>query len=91
MAEATYYIDEDVGADLPTQTGEESSPYKTLGFAVFTHGETHKFLARKSLTGEVAEGADPSTRLEWYVPELLTKDFANEAPRLLGSPSQRPL
>lgn len=65
MAEATYYIDEDVGQDVSTQTGDESLPYKTLGFAVLTHGETHKFLHRKSLTGEVPEGSDASVRLEW--------------------------
>lgn len=65
MAESTYYVDEDVGQDLTTQTGDESLPYKTLGFAVFTQGETHKFFTRKSVTGELTEGADPSTRLEW--------------------------
>ncbi|KAF1963282.1 asparaginyl-tRNA synthetase [Byssothecium circinans] len=65
MAQATYYIDEDVGQDISTQTGDESLPFKTLSFAVLTHGETHTFLTRKSLTGELAEGADPSARLEW--------------------------
>lgn len=65
MAETTYYIDEDVGQDIDTQTGDESLPYKTLGYAVFTQGETHKFLTRKSLTGEVPEGSDASARLEW--------------------------
>jgi asparaginyl-tRNA synthetase len=65
MAEATYYIDEDVGQDISTQSGAEDLPYKTLGFAVLTHGESHKFLARKSLTGEIPEGSDASTRLEW--------------------------
>lgn len=65
MAETTYYIDEDVGQDLTTQTGDESLPYKSLGFAVLSHGDSHKFLTRKSLTGEVAEGSDASARLEW--------------------------
>ncbi|CAA9957202.1 cytoplasmic asparaginyl-tRNA synthetase [Pyrenophora teres f. maculata] len=65
MAEATYYIDEDVGHDTADQTGDESLPYKTLGFAVLTRGDNHKFLTRKSVTGEVAEGADASSRLEW--------------------------
>jgi asparaginyl-tRNA synthetase len=65
MAETTYYIDEDVGRDEPTQAGDETSPFKSLGFAVFTNGETHKFMTRKSETGEVPEGSDPSTRLEW--------------------------
>lgn len=65
MADATYYVDEDVGQDIDTQPGDESLPYKTLGFAVLTRGEDAKFMARKSLTGEVAEGADASARLEW--------------------------
>ncbi|CAN9183007.1 unnamed protein product [Alternaria alternata] len=65
MAEATYYIDEDVGHDIPEQTGDESLPYKSLGYAVLTRGETAKFLTRKSVTGEVAEGADATSRLEW--------------------------
>lgn len=65
MAESTYYIDEDVGQDVDTQTGAESSPFKSLGYAVLTHGESHKFLTRKSVTGEVPEGSDESARLEW--------------------------
>ncbi|KAF2445738.1 asparaginyl-tRNA synthetase [Karstenula rhodostoma CBS 690.94] len=65
MAESTYYIDEDVGEDIDTRTGDESQPFKSLGFAVLTHGESHKFLARKSVTGEVPEGSDASARLEW--------------------------
>jgi asparaginyl-tRNA synthetase len=65
MAQPTYYIDEDVGQDIAEQTGDESLPYKSLGYAVLTRGETPKFLTRKSVTGEVAEGADASSRLEW--------------------------
>ncbi|KAG9190293.1 asparaginyl-tRNA synthetase [Alternaria panax] len=65
MAEATYYIDEDVGHDIPEQTGDESLPYKSLGYAVLTRGDAAKFLTRKSVTGEVAEGADATSRLEW--------------------------
>ncbi|KAF1945790.1 asparaginyl-tRNA synthetase [Clathrospora elynae] len=65
MAEATYYIDEDVGHDTPEQTGDESLPYKSLGYAVLTRTEVPKFLTRKSVTGEIAEGADASARLEW--------------------------
>lgn len=65
MAENTYYIDEDVGQDVDTQTGDEKLPYKSLGFAVLTHGESHKFLTRKSVTGDLPEGADASARLEW--------------------------
>lgn len=65
MAESTYYIDEDVGQDIDTQKGDESLPFKSLGFAVLTHGESHKFLTRKSVTGEVPDGSDASARLEW--------------------------
>ncbi|CAO2654188.1 Nn.00g109210.m01.CDS01 [Neocucurbitaria sp. VM-36] len=65
MAEATYYIDEDVGHDTSEQTGQEELPYKSLGYAVLTQGETAKFLTRKSVTGEIAEGADATSRLEW--------------------------
>ncbi|KAH9861621.1 hypothetical protein J1614_011373 [Plenodomus biglobosus] len=65
MADATYYIDEDVGQDTPEQTGDEKSPYKSLGYALYTRGETATYKTRKSLTGEVAEGADASSRLEW--------------------------
>ncbi|USP75227.1 Asparagine--tRNA ligase, cytoplasmic [Curvularia clavata] len=65
MAQPTYYIDEDVGQDIAEQTGDESLPYKSLGYAVLTRGETPKFLTRKSVTGEIAEGADASSRLEW--------------------------
>jgi asparaginyl-tRNA synthetase len=65
MADKTYYIDEDVGHDTAEQTGDESLPYKTLGFALLTHGENAKYQTRKSVTGEIAEGADPISRLEW--------------------------
>ncbi|KAF2268454.1 asparaginyl-tRNA synthetase [Lojkania enalia] len=65
MADQTYYIDEDVGEDTTTQTGAEDLPYKTLGFAVLSHGEGAKFLTRKSVTGEVPEGLDEKARLEW--------------------------
>src|SRR5689334_11681760 len=58
MAEATYYIDEDVGHDTSEQTGDQELPYKSLGYAVLTRGEKATFLTRKSVTGEVAEGAD---------------------------------
>jgi asparaginyl-tRNA synthetase len=66
MADTTYfYVDEDVGQDIDTQTGDESLPYKTLGFGVLTRGDDAQFKVRKSLTGELAEGEDASARLEW--------------------------
>ncbi|KAF2747071.1 asparaginyl-tRNA synthetase [Sporormia fimetaria CBS 119925] len=63
--EQTYYIDEDAGLDSETQDGTQDLPYKSLGYAVLTRTETPKFLTRKSVTGEVPEGADASARLEW--------------------------
>ena len=68
MAEQTFYADEDVGTDGPSQPGTETAPFKTLAFAVLTHGEAAKFLVRRSLTGDVSEGADASARLEWRPP-----------------------
>lgn len=65
MADTTYYIDEDAGLDSTEQTGAEDLPYKSLGFAVLTHTENHKFLTRKSVTGDIPEGSDASARLEW--------------------------
>lgn len=65
MSDSTYYIDEDVGHDIADQTGDESLPYKTLGYAVLTRGESVKYKTRKSVTGEIAEGADATSRLEW--------------------------
>ncbi|KAF2115481.1 hypothetical protein BDV96DRAFT_493513 [Lophiotrema nucula] len=65
MADKTFYIDEDVGQDTAEQTGADDVPYKSLGFAVFTQGEEHKFLTRKSLTGDIPEGLDESSRMEW--------------------------
>lgn len=66
--EKTIYIDEDVGADSKDQTGTAESPYKTLGYALFAHGESSKYLTRKSKTGDIPEGADESARLEWKAP-----------------------
>jgi asparaginyl-tRNA synthetase len=51
MAEATYYIDKEVGQDIPEHTGEKELPYKSLGYAVFIRGDGANFLTRKSLTG----------------------------------------
>ena len=65
MAEQTYYIDEDVGEDVASQAGTEASPYKSLGFAVLQHGDSHQFLTRKSTTRTVPAGSDSSVKLEW--------------------------
>ncbi|KAF2878109.1 hypothetical protein BDV95DRAFT_556716 [Massariosphaeria phaeospora] len=65
MAETTYYIDEDVGQDSTSQNGDETSPYKSLGFAVLSHGEWHKFVTRKSDTGDAPEGSDATATSEW--------------------------
>lgn len=65
IAEQTYYIDEDVGEDVESQAGTESSPYESLGFAVLRRGDSHQFLTRKSTAGAVPEGSNSSAKLEW--------------------------
>ncbi|PGG96663.1 asparagine-tRNA ligase [Helicocarpus griseus UAMH5409] len=62
------HIDEDVGKDDQTATGAESSPYKTLVYAFLQQPPSTpeiQYLTRKSVTGPVNEGDDPSVRLEW--------------------------
>ncbi|PGH01529.1 asparagine-tRNA ligase [Blastomyces parvus] len=62
------HIDEDVGNDDQTATGTESSPYKTLVYAFLQQPPSTpgiQYLTRKSVTGPVNEGEDPSVRLEW--------------------------
>ncbi|KAK2783936.1 hypothetical protein FQN53_008857 [Emmonsiellopsis sp. PD_33] len=62
------HIDEDVGRDDETGTGAESSPYKTLLYAFLQQPPSTpeiQYLTRKSVTGPVNEGEDPSVRLEW--------------------------
>jgi asparaginyl-tRNA synthetase len=66
--EKVIHIDEDVGADSKEQTGTADSPYKTLAYALFAHGESAKYQTRKSKTGDIPEGADESARLEWKAP-----------------------
>ncbi|OJD25227.1 asparagine-tRNA ligase [Blastomyces percursus] len=62
------HIDEDVGNDDQTAAGTESSPYKTLVYAFLQQPPSTPdihYLTRKSVTGPVNEGEDPSVRLEW--------------------------
>lgn len=62
------HIDEDVGNDDQTATGTESSPFKTLVYAFLQQPPSTpdiQYLTRKSVTGPVNEGEDPSVRLEW--------------------------
>lgn len=61
------YIDEDVGRDDETASGQESAPYKTLVYAFLQHTPSaeNQYLTRKSETGPVGEDGDPAARLEW--------------------------
>ncbi|KAF2273923.1 asparaginyl-tRNA synthetase [Westerdykella ornata] len=80
MAEQTYYIDEDTGEDSSLQNGTDDLPYKSLAYAVYVHGGSAKFLTRKSLTGEIPEGAEASARLEWKpAPKSALKKAVNMA------------
>lgn len=59
------YIDTDAGADEPTTTGTESSPFKSLAAAYIANIDTpgRTFLSRASKTGD-----DEAARLEWKEP-----------------------
>lgn len=62
------HIDEDVGHDDETATGEASAPYKTLVYAFIQYPpatEPVQYVTRKSETGPVGEDGDTSARLEW--------------------------
>lgn len=60
-----YYIDEDIGKDDSTAAGTETTPYKTLLYAMIQHGKDASYLSRKSETGPVSADGDPAARLEW--------------------------
>lgn len=80
------YIDEDTGKDS-ADAGSESSPYKTLQYAyISTEGGSSSYLTRKSQTGEVAEGADESSRLEW---KPATKSALKKAATMLKVHKQK--
>ena len=67
----SIYIDEDVGKDDSSAHGTESSPYKTLLYALIQHGsaaDAPTYLTRKSETGPVSPDGDPAARLEWKPP-----------------------
>ena len=61
------YIDEDVGRDDESASGQESAPYKTLVYAFLQHAPApeNQYLTRKSQTGPVGEDGDETARLEW--------------------------
>ncbi|KAL1955304.1 hypothetical protein VTO42DRAFT_8836 [Malbranchea cinnamomea] len=65
--QVTVYIDEDVGRDDETATGQESAPYKTLVYAFLQHppAPENQYLMRKSVTGPAGEDGDSAARLEW--------------------------
>ncbi|KAI0140696.1 asparaginyl-tRNA synthetase [Pestalotiopsis sp. NC0098] len=66
----TVYVDTDAGADDETADGTESKPYKSLPHAYIENIDkpTPKYQIRASVTGPVAEGEDPSVRLQWKDP-----------------------
>ncbi|KAK2032725.1 asparaginyl-tRNA synthetase [Colletotrichum caudatum] len=60
------YVDTDAGADEPTTTGTESSPFKSLAAAYIANNDSvtsRQFLTRASKTGD-----DEAARLEWKEP-----------------------
>ncbi|ETN39708.1 asparagine-tRNA ligase [Cyphellophora europaea CBS 101466] len=75
MADQHIYIDEDVGKD-ETANGTQDVPYKTLLQAMIQHPGA-SYQTRKSETGTVEEGADPSSRLEWKAPTKSAMKKAN--------------
>lgn len=66
------YIDEDVGLDEETAQGSQSSPYKSLVYAMLhkpaTDEQKIQYLTRKSQTGPVGEDGNTEARLEWKAP-----------------------
>ncbi|KAM3561415.1 hypothetical protein ARSEF4850_003241 [Beauveria asiatica] len=64
------YVDTDVGVDEPTADGTEAKPFKTLPFAYIQKIDNPgtQFLSRASVTGALADGEDPATRLTWKGP-----------------------
>jgi len=58
---AAIHIDEASGSD-GTGTGTPDQPYQTLGFAVFHHGGSQSFLARKNSSGTYEEPTQSSMK-----------------------------
>jgi asparaginyl-tRNA synthetase len=75
MADQHIYIDEDVGKD-ESATGAQDAPYKTLLQAMISHPGA-SYQTRKSETGAVEEGVDPTSRLEWKPPTKSAMKKAN--------------
>ena len=65
----SIYVDEDVGKDDPSADGSEQSPFKTLLFAHIQHPPAQtdgpRYLTRKSETGQIPEGGDEKSRLQY--------------------------
>ncbi|GKT88220.1 asparaginyl-tRNA synthetase [Colletotrichum tofieldiae] len=60
------YVDTDAGADEPSTTGTESSPFKSLAAAYIANNDSvtsRQFFTRASKTGD-----DEAARLEWKEP-----------------------
>ncbi|KAH6654782.1 asparaginyl-tRNA synthetase [Truncatella angustata] len=64
------YIDTDVGVDDDTADGSNAKPYKSLAHAYIQNIDkpAPRYQVRASTTGPVAEGEDPSVRLQWRDP-----------------------
>lgn len=64
------YIDTDAGKDDTTADGTESKPYQSLAFAyIQSHGKaTPTYKTRSSVKAPLADGEDPSVRLQWKEP-----------------------
>ena len=61
------YIDEDIGKDDTSADGSQSTPYKTLLFALIQHPPSDgiSYFTRRSETGIVSEDGGPEVRKEW--------------------------
>lgn len=51
---APFYVDETSGSDT-SGNGSQESPYQSLAFALFTHGQSEAVLLRKDSTGTYEE------------------------------------
>ncbi|XP_006461406.1 hypothetical protein AGABI2DRAFT_185659 [Agaricus bisporus var. bisporus H97] len=58
---STSYIDEAAGSDA-TGTGSQDAPYQSLGYALFTHGDSVKYLFRKDATAAYDEPTQSSLK-----------------------------
>lgn len=55
------HIDEATGSDA-TGTGAQDAPYQSLGYALFTHGDSTKYLIRKDASAAYDEPTQSSLK-----------------------------